>query len=944
MIIRHCILCIIIVYLICITVKAKEIDNDNDNDSVEKLSEAAIIPLSEKIQYRYTVQFRTPVENQDQVKADQKAFLDYLKKHDIDVTVRYKYTGVMNGMSVQLDLPSNSINGNNSNSNNKEQMDIIHHLQNGTSIPIQQENGEYRPAVFLAQTLKSCPYVRRYWPGKRYPRPNVIHSSSSPLSTFNHDIIKPIRSSTQMDPGESNLDYAHTLTGVDFAKNTSITGKGIKVAILDSGVDYMHPALGGCFGKEGCLIRYGYDLVGDNYGDANKPQPDDNPRDLCNGHGTHVAGILAANDTTKNFQGVAPGVTLGVWRIFGCRGDTDDDIILAAADMALNTGMDIISLSLGGGIGAWSEDPLSVALSNLALKGITVVVAQGNEGKDGIGRTPSPAIGKHVISVASVDNGLTLGHQINVFNKNEELGNFEFLLTEGSQLTTNETDISIAVLHSDRTANRNEEMACNPILSQNVTNKLVLVKRGGCDFGQKAINVQNAGGIGLLVYNHPGEEAISLDLQSYPRVRIPIGSLSGDDGEALTRLYRNTKDTTEMSIKVSTHIMRVKNVGRMSEFSTWGPDPELHFKPDIAGIGGYVYSTYPVELGSYTSLSGTSMATPYISGCIALIMEATGLKSPEDVTRGLLNYAKPISLVNDDDNLESLVKQGAGLVNVQNSVLGSTYVHPYKISLNDTQHFKNSTQLTIENKSNQTKTYQLSHIPAMGVLSYDFERNDTPLDKAIYEKVSAIVKFEFKFVTLKPLETKNITIYFEQPSMDLQLQENKKNGIDLHVPYYGVLGNQYDLPIFDSKKGYPFIGDLKGRPDLSQDGPKKYDFSSNSSSSEVLHILIRLVNPTSMLKCELIKNNVTVGYIPRFHNTWVSRNENHDVSYAYSVDWRGSLTKDYQLETSGNNNTETFSAISGTYNIRLSALKIFGNPKIEKDWETWTSNEIEVIA
>ncbi|CAO3633503.1 unnamed protein product [Cunninghamella blakesleeana] len=714
----------------------------------------------------------------------------------------------------------------------------------------------------------------------------------------------------------------------------------------------MHPALGGCFGKEGCLIRYGYDLVGDNYGEASKPQPDNDPRDLCDGHGTHVAGILAANDTVKNFQGVAPGVTLGVWRIFGCHGDTDDDIILAAADMALNAGMDIISLSLGGGIGAWSEDPLSVALSNLALKGITIVVAQGNEGKEGIGRTPSPAIGKNVISVASVDNGLTLGHKISIFDNNKEIGEFEFLLTEGSRLSTNDSNILLAVLHYDNKTDADVELACRTI-QQNVTNKLVLVKRGGCDYGQKALNVQNAGGIGLLVYDEPGKEALSLNLQSFSRVRIPIGSLSGDSGKALAQLYQRTKYGSNVSVKISTQTTSIKTVGRMSEFSTWGPDPELHFKPDIAGVGGYVYSTYPVELGSYTSLSGTSMATPYISGCIALYMEATGLKSSEDVVRGLLNYANPISLVNDDNNLESLVKQGAGLVNVQNAVLGTTYVSPYKISLNDTQHFKNSTQLMIENKSNHTKIYRLSHVPAIGVQSYDLEISSTPLEKPIYENVSAIVKFESDLITLGPLETKNITVYFEEPSSShsdfhviysgfIRLNDKNKDSVDIHVPYYGVLGNQYDLPIFDTKKGYPFIGDLHGRPYLTQQDTKIFDFNSNST--EALHILIRLVNPTSMLKCELLKNNATIGYVPRFHNTWVSRNENHDVSYAYSIDWHGPLTKDYQLETAGNNNTETFFVTSGTYNIRLSALKIFGDPQIKNDWEVWTSNEFEVLG
>ena len=82
-----------------------------------------------------------------------------------------------------------------------------------------------------------------------------------------------------------------------------MTGSGIKVAIIDTGVDYTHPGLGGCFGK-GCRVAYGYDFVGDAYTGENFPIPDEDPRDACNGHGTHVAGIIGANDIL--FNGVAP--------------------------------------------------------------------------------------------------------------------------------------------------------------------------------------------------------------------------------------------------------------------------------------------------------------------------------------------------------------------------------------------------------------------------------------------------------------------------------------------------------------------------------------------------------------------------------------------------------------------------------------------------------------
>ncbi|RKP07196.1 peptidase S8/S53 domain-containing protein, partial [Thamnocephalis sphaerospora] len=105
------------------------------------------------------------------------------------------------------------------------------------------------------------------------------------------------------------------------------TGKGITVGIIDSGIDYGHTALGGCFGS-GCKVAFGYDFVGDDYTASNRPKPDDDPMDTCNGHGTHVAGIIAGQQ--GSFAGVAPQATLGAYRVFGCTGRVELDVVLDA--------------------------------------------------------------------------------------------------------------------------------------------------------------------------------------------------------------------------------------------------------------------------------------------------------------------------------------------------------------------------------------------------------------------------------------------------------------------------------------------------------------------------------------------------------------------------------------------------------------------------------------
>jgi subtilisin family serine protease len=141
----------------------------------------------------------------------------------------------------------------------------------------------------------------------------------------------------------------HVMTQIDKLHAEGITGKGFRVAIVDSGVDYTHPALGGCFGP-GCLVEVGYDFTGDRFMPGVQPaEPDNDPMDDCEGHGTHVAGTIAAQleNNEYGFVGAAPGAKLGAYRMWGCTSRTTLEIELAAFARAVEDGADIISYSNG---------------------------------------------------------------------------------------------------------------------------------------------------------------------------------------------------------------------------------------------------------------------------------------------------------------------------------------------------------------------------------------------------------------------------------------------------------------------------------------------------------------------------------------------------------------------------------------------------------------------
>ncbi len=193
----------------------------------------------------------------------------------------------------------------------------------------------------------------------------------------------------------ADLITALSMTGVDVAQNTlGLSGRRITVAVIDTGVDYHHPDLGGCFGR-GCRVEKGFDFVGDAFNAYPAsptynptPVPDPDPDD-CNGHGTHVSGIIGADGGLK---GVAPGVTFHAYRVFGCEGSTTADVLLDAMELALDNRADVVNMSIGAAL-AWPQYPTAQAADRLVRRGVVVVASIGNEGALGLYAASAPGVG-----------------------------------------------------------------------------------------------------------------------------------------------------------------------------------------------------------------------------------------------------------------------------------------------------------------------------------------------------------------------------------------------------------------------------------------------------------------------------------------------------------------------------------------------------------------------
>ncbi|MFB5269061.1 S8 family serine peptidase [Paenibacillus enshidis] len=585
------------------------------------------------------------------ISREQTSWVELAKQQGIPLTVNYKYSTVLNGMEVTV--PADKI-----------------------------------PA------LAKLPGVKSVHENKTY---------------FSIPVEEPAALTAEEATYDALFDEAPLKQiGVPEAWAQGLTGAGIKVGVIDTGIDYNHPDLKDAY-------KGGYDSFyqdNDPYEEPPLTVSEDPYGAGFTGtsHGTHVAGTIAgqAQNTTSDIvqKGIAYNVDLYAYKVLGRNGSSSrasgsSAQVIDGIERAVKDGMDVINLSLGSDQEKDPNSPDSIAINNAVLSGVVAVIANGNAGD-----APNGSYFYSMGSPASSQLGISVGAATSP----------GYTFTAAASVTADTYSSVTASTYHDhefqmmgwRTSDEDfaSILGTSPLdlvyvdLGQvedyeglDVEGKVVLISRGNLAFVDKIAIAQEHGAKAAIIFNGStsGTSTDEADLSEnvpnrndYSNVSVgdslgfvPTFDMKGKEGRALARSILASGGQFA-SVTFSDDYPRYDVTGdTIASFSSRGPNSDglLGIKPDVVAPGVNIMSTYPewskyIEDASYEEAyersSGTSMASPHVAGLAALLVQEHPDWTPFDVRAALANTSD--ALHDGDGTLYDVYSQGAGRVNIAKAI------------------------------------------------------------------------------------------------------------------------------------------------------------------------------------------------------------------------------------------------------------------------------------
>lgn len=475
------------------------------------------------------------------------------------------------------------------------------------------------------------------------------------------------------DKIEAQMNTSNSFLGIEQLWNEGIEGQGVKVAVLDTGIDADHPEFAGVY-------KGGKNFI-PNSSTYSKPRADDDasetlpserpagtPEFNANGssfytsHGTHVAGIIAATGANEfGIKGIAPKVDLYAYRVLGAYGSGATSGIVKAIETAVVEEMDIINLSLGGGSNS-ETDAGSFAINNAMIAGTIGVIATGNSGPNR-GTMGTPATARLGIAVGNTTNPETMHNgEVNI-----TVGDYNFIKQLPLMSTTFGKDLATQLQGEFDLVAIPGNGELKDFEGIDVKGKVALISRGSIAFVDKIANAKANGAVAAIIHNFAGgtnAPNISGIFLGDSFGFLPTFDMSQTDGDAVRAALAGGTGKVSFGKFAST-----KTLGDdVNASSSRGPStPNFDIKPDVSAPGTNIMSTIPmyktdfpdaVYEEAYDRKTGTSMATPHITGIAALVKQVHPEWSAFDVKVALSNTAKVLDKAKYD-----VFSQGAGRVN-----------------------------------------------------------------------------------------------------------------------------------------------------------------------------------------------------------------------------------------------------------------------------------------
>lgn len=509
--------------------------------------------------------------------------------------------------------------------------------------------------------------------------------------------------------------------GGDLAHSQGLRGQGVRVGIIDTGIDYTHSMFGGAGTEEAykavnpaqmdssfpsAKVVGGVDFAGTEYNSASAdftkriPIPDANPLDE-QGHGTHVGGTVAGlgDGGVTSYDGVAPDAVLYAIKVFGKDGSTGDATVLAALEYSADPNgdgdtsdhLDVVNLSLGGGFGE-AHILYSEGVSNLTAGGTVVVASAGNSGDVGY-IVGAPSVAEDAVSVAaSVDD---MDHNWKFAAVKFSVVGQPDILTEAIEGTVGKSIATIGDVQGPLVyvGLANEDFSAE--VKASVQGKVALIDRGVVEFGQKVKRAFEAGAIGVVVANNQPGEPLAM---GGDEIAIPAIMVKQELGATLKAAAQ--KGEARIQFKTEERIDKPELIDTITGFSSRGPRSfDALIKPEIAAPGAQTVSAKMGGGKAVVPMSGTSMAAPHMSGVMALLKQARPQLSAADYKSLVMSTAKP--MVTATKLPYSISRQGAGRVQIMAALGGQVTTVPQSLSLGE---------LSVETAKTIQKTLQVRNV------------------------------------------------------------------------------------------------------------------------------------------------------------------------------------------------------------------------------------------